>query len=642
MYLSELKLWNFRKYGNGDHLHSITNDTKPNLVVEFKPTLNVLIGENDSGKTAIIDAIKLVLNTKSLENSRIEDKDFYKPSTDKEQNRSTVLRIECKFKALNPAEAGSFLEWVGFDAENNYELTVWLTATRTKENRIITNIKAGADDEGIQLDGEARENLKVTYLKPLRDALSELTPGYKSRLAQILGGHDVFKAISNGNPEEKWEHELEKKAKEANNIIRDYFKIKNEGEKRDGGVITKDISDNLNALSFEGSVANPAVEITDDELSDILKTLKLVNDSNKAGLGSLNKLYMAAEFLLLKQSKGRELQLALIEEIEAHLHPQAQLKVIDALQTNDNLNKGQIILTTHSTTLASKVNLDNLILCHEEDVYPMFNDGKHTKLDQKDYEFLERFLDATKANLFFARGVIMVEGDAENLLIPTIAEIIGKQLHDYGISIVNVGSTAFMRYAKIFQRVDGKTLKIPVACVTDLDIKQKIQKNGKVIVVKRKSGKAKIIPTILAERQKKQKIEGDHVKVLVSPLWTLEYDILNSEELTRKLLFQSILEAQLIENRENYSGLNEKDEQKKEALASKFFETNQDESKEWIACKIYSNYLENNKVSKAITAQRFAYHLLKKQEEVYAILKTAPEFEYIREAIYHVTKQPEK
>lgn len=693
MYLSELKLWNFRKYGSGDHLHSISNETKPDIIVEFRQTLNVLVGENDSGKTAIIDAIKFVLNTKSLEGLRLEDKDFHENiSSSGRRVRATKLRIECKFKKLESSEAGSFLEWVGFDKKSDYELCVWLSATRTKENRIIINIKAGADDEGVQLDGEARENLKVTYLKPLRDALSELTPGYKSRLAQILGGHEVFKAKQTEDPDEKWKHELENKAREANNIIRDYFKPTESGRKHitieeiqtrlgeflnyleeekdklkdgefdeiisrfgstlkllkqgsnsknEGAQITDDIYSNLKALSFDGYNSEPAIEITDEELSDILKTLKLVSDSNKAGLGSLNKLYMAAEFLLLKQSKGRELQLALVEEIEAHLHPQAQLKVIDALQNNRNLNKGQLILTTHSTTLASKVKLDNLILCHGNDIYPMFNDGKRTKLEQRDYEFLDRFLDATKANLFFARGVIMVEGDAENILIPTIAEIIKRPLHDYGVSIVNVGSTAFMRYAKIFQRVDGKTLNIPVACITDLDIKQKIQKNGKIITVKRKSGKIKILPTSGEEKLKKQKIEGDHVKVFVSPLWTLEHDILNSEELTRALLFQSVLEAQLIENRDNYSGLDIKDEQKRVVVAGKFLDTNNGKTKEWIACKIYSNYLENNKVSKAITAQRFAYHLLEKSEEVKTIIETAPEFKYIREAIYYVTKLPE-
>ena len=71
------------------------------------------------------------------------------------------------------------------------------------------------------------------------------------------------------------------------------------------------------------------------------------------------------------------------------------------------------------------------------------------------YRFLERFLEATRANLFFAKGVILVEGDAENLLRPTIAYIIGRPFHRYGVSIVNVGSTAYKRYADIFKRKDN-------------------------------------------------------------------------------------------------------------------------------------------------------------------------------------------
>ena len=68
---------------------------------------------------------------------------------------------------------------------------------------------------------------------------------------------------------------------------------------------------------------------------------------------------------------------------------------------------------------------------------------------------MQRFLDATKSNLFFARGIIMVERDAENLLIPVLAEILGYPLEKHGVSIVNVGSTAFLRYSRIFVREDG-------------------------------------------------------------------------------------------------------------------------------------------------------------------------------------------
>ena len=55
MYISQLKLWNFRKYGS-----ETFNINTPNLDVLFNEGLNLLIGENDSGKSAIIDAIKLI------------------------------------------------------------------------------------------------------------------------------------------------------------------------------------------------------------------------------------------------------------------------------------------------------------------------------------------------------------------------------------------------------------------------------------------------------------------------------------------------------------------------------------------------------------------------------------------------------
>ena len=68
-------------------------------------------------------------------------------------------------------------------------------------------------------------------------------------------------------------------------------------------------------------------------------------------------------------------------------------------------------MTTHSPNLASKVKLDNLIICRGDKAFPMGSD--FTELEKGDYLFLERFLDVTKANLFFAQGVILVEGDAE-------------------------------------------------------------------------------------------------------------------------------------------------------------------------------------------------------------------------------------
>lgn len=93
-----------------------------------------------------------------------------------------------------------------------------------------------------------------------------------------------------------------------------------------------------------------------------------------------------------------------------------------------------------------------------------------TKLASNDYNFLQRFLDTTKANLFFARGVILVEGESENLLLSTIAKIIDSPLNKYGVSIVNVGSKEYHKYAKIFLREEPLHFNIKVAIVSDIDV----------------------------------------------------------------------------------------------------------------------------------------------------------------------------
>lgn len=74
MYLHELKLWNFRKYGI---VGNTFESADPRLIVKFQQGVNVLIGENDSGKTTIVDAIRYVLRTQSLEYIQVEEKDFH-------------------------------------------------------------------------------------------------------------------------------------------------------------------------------------------------------------------------------------------------------------------------------------------------------------------------------------------------------------------------------------------------------------------------------------------------------------------------------------------------------------------------------------------------------------------------------------
>ena len=451
MYLSTLKLWNFRKYCEGPN-------GEPGLVVRFHEGVNVLVGENDSGKTAIVDAIRYALKTQSGEYIQFDDKDFFQ---DINGTRKDEFKIECVFDGLNEQDSGLFWEWLSWnDDKTKYLLKVWLFAKR-KDNVIMPSFSAGIEGQADRMDTEARELLKVVYFKPLRDALTDMTHGYKSRLAQILGAHELFKTQKDEHGNNA-KHKLETDYESLKQEIENFFQ-----EGGNGAIITGDINAFLKKhFLLNGDPRSAQIKLTGGELTDILRLLDLVMEGNKSGLGTLNLLCIAAEMLLFNNQK-KGLKLALVEELEAHLHPQYQLRLIEYISSQQN--NEQFILSTHSITLASKIKLENLIVLKDKEAYPM--SAGYTMMSPADYKFLERFLDATKANLFFAKGLIMVEGDAENLLVPAIAEVLERPLYKYGVSVVNVGSTAYKRYVNIFKRKDEKAFDMPIAVISDLDVR---------------------------------------------------------------------------------------------------------------------------------------------------------------------------
>lgn len=620
MFLSELKIWNFRKYGTGE-------SDAPGLHLKLNKGLNLLVGENDSGKTAIIDAVKLVLQTQSYDYQRLEEEDFFQQPEQEpsDTNREKSLKIECIIRGFDAKnnEAANFIEWLGIekdcDGNDRYYLKVTLNAER-KDRKITYDIKAGPDEEGTQLDGVARDFLRVTYLKPLRDAESELIPGRRSRLAQILKSHEAFSSV----PET--DHTITRIAEKANKQIEGYFKGKDENNidipEQSGKTLLSDINEYLKEFFTEKEINKIAkFTISGQSLSGILEKLILDLTEENSGLGSYNRLYIAAELLLLKRTNYYGLKLSLIEEVEAHLHPQAQLILIEYLQNEIAEKSGvQLLMTTHSPNLASKVKLDNLIICKGDKAFPMGSD--FTELEKGDYLFLERFLDVTKANLFFAQGVILVEGDAENILLPVMADILCKPLTKHSVSIVNVQSTAFLRYSRIFRRKLGEGMGVKVAVVTDNDIKPDSGLTEKQIEDK--------------STDKEVKYNGQEVKTFISPDWTLEYD--TSLSALKKEFYTAVLRAEKIQNSDTYGLTPAKITEVNQKVETDFSTwTSNHKTEPEIAKTIYEDYMLNKNISKAIVAQCFAA-LLKECGGIKERIEVDEKLKYLVNAIKYVTE----
>lgn len=603
------------------------NVSLPGIVVPLNNGLNVLIGENDSGKSAIIDAIRLTLGTQSKDWFHLEDSDFHFDGI----KRAQELKIECVFEKFTNEEAAPFLEWIDIDNSSGvpeYSLRLTYVARRTPD-RISRELRAGSDPDGQSIFSAALDLLRIVYLKPLRDAESELAPSGRSRLAQILKAHTVFQK------EDGKKHALEEIISEANNSVEKYFTDDDEAS-----AILNTINTHLVNFLHPSTKQESEINISGSELQSILKRLSLVYQGESAGLGSLNLLYIAAELLLQQNTSRNELKLTIIEELEAHLHPQAQLRLVKYLETE---TQGQLILSTHSTTLASSLKLKNLIICKDGKAFPM--GSAFTKLKKNNYDFLERFLDATKSNLFFAKGVILVEGDAENILLPTIATLIGRPLHQYGVSIVNVGSTAFLHYSKIFDRSDGQNMGIPVAIITDRDVcPYEVQ-------IENHTGTDNI-PTIESIKQgisdKGESIEtrlgSGCAKVFISPHWTLEYEISLTKQL-QKIFLKSILMSEKIQNAKDGAPKRQKIEEAKETANELFDEwraelSQHSRKKEIIAKRIYTDIMLKKDISKAVVAQTFAKNIkqeyAKSSEDIISRLYQ-PAMRYLVNAIIHVT-----
>ncbi len=516
MYISKLSLKGYKNSRN----HS---------EIPLQRGLNILLGENGCGKTAIINALRLILR-ENESYSCLNTDDFY-CSLDKSFKESEI-EIDADFSELTENETITFLTWC--DADFNAHLHLSISENASRPGYFKRKYWGGNSTASI-FEEDTFDRVECIYLPPLRDAESKLSNGKRSRLALLLKKQygdntdslvDGFRNFNNRiteNADGQYK-EIDTVKSTINTKIKDAL----------GSQLGQSVNLQFSETTFNKIIENiRMVFFPHSGETNIEKFRDLATNS----LGYNNLLYIATVFSELELIKDSDVfTVLLIEEPEAHLHPQLQIKFVKYLQSlSESLPNAQIIVSTHSPVLASSVNINRLIHLTEKSeriIATAMSDKNFGNTITLDY--INRWLDVTKSTMLFSRGIILVEGIAEALLIPHLAEIVLKNYNKYaiengkptiadsldemGVSVININGINFMHFMKLFANFDGSSgSSIPIYCagLTDRD-------PGKDVYPTKGS-------TPICNNPMKNYIDeinqNEHTRLYTSPLKTFEYDL---------------------------------------------------------------------------------------------------------------------
>ena len=498
---------------------------------EFAKGANTIIGENDSGKSNALTAIRILLddnyyyNTKRLKETDFsyalgdwrghwiiisaffdeisrEDKsnefcaeltpeqeniDFLKSyirCADKEFGTVSLFIRPCRAKRAELAEAaqnGTFEAVRSQIKLSDYEFyyTSRSQADFTDENvykSIVGDICAGQyvnpedDDQsvlGSKIDiMNVWQHISTVFIDALRDVESELRKP-KNPIRQII---DTIE----GNIEETDIDDIKRKISELNQKISHIPQVSDIGSQV-----------NQKLLEMIGAIYSPEIKL-ESRLKEDFATLArylTISPSNQKdidllGLGHLNILYIAMKLVEFEVNRNRELlNIMIIEEPEAHIHTHIQKTLFNNLQVTHTYT--QVVMSTHSTHLSEVSDIEKVNVMKKVDEQTSLVMKPTNGLDQFGADVLEykgisfskilsRYLDAKRSVLLFSKGVIMVEGDGEEILIPALVKkVLGVSLDEMGIGLINIGSVGFENVACIF---DESRLQRKCSIVTDLDV----------------------------------------------------------------------------------------------------------------------------------------------------------------------------
>ncbi|MFZ5527968.1 MAG: ATP-dependent nuclease [Pseudomonadota bacterium] len=510
MHLAKLVIKNFRKLKHAQ--------------LSFQPGLNVLVGGNNVGKTAVVDALRALLAGHDEPYPRLAEEDVHRP---RGGTPSGDIVFEYVFTGLDADDEADFLAALVPDAAGKLEAHIKIRYSDPDMGGRLRAKRWCGEHEDVGLTADMMENLRGVYLPPLRDASQGLKPGRTSQLArllQLLAEEDGIEGIN------KALQELDKELKSHLPIVNTQKAIDTRHKTMLGEQLAQFLQVGLSASDFK----------------TLKSRLSLVVDAfeiEQNGLGFNNLIYMAVVLSELTKNPDSCYRGLIVEEPEAHLHPQLQavlLQYLQSIQAVDGEKPVQLFVTSHSPNFASIADLDSLVCLVDTGPAVETFLPRSITFDKGKREKLERYLDVTRAELFFARRVIFVEGAAELMMVDALAKRMDCNLRQHGVSLISVEGLNFDSFLPLF---GGSALKIPVAVLTDADpVAPKAPTEGAAAVPlapvaatddpedEEDEDAVQVYPApgdtviVSANTAKMKTREDDHVKVFHG-LKTFEYDL---------------------------------------------------------------------------------------------------------------------
>lgn len=506
MFISKIQIENFRSFEN--------------IEVEFHEGINVIIGHNNCGKSNLLTAMALIFDNSV--SRQLEVDDFYNGISVEKLKESapkikiTVTITQSKNENLMSDELVTVSNWLisletPYQAQVQYEYFLSSGEEENYKNRVsgidsakeiwkiikseyirlyTYKIWAGNPENRVVADSDSLRKFDYQFLNAIRDVERDMFSGRNTLLKRVIDFFMDYEIKSDGRLDEIQKSEKirgrkDEFAENADEII-NKLHMRLEAGNQEILSYAKDIG-----ASFDKSEPGFEGELTESELYSVLKLIikqetGMTLPVDKNGLGYNNLIFMS--LLLAKMqadsdgkymgSNAKVFPMLVIEEPEAHLHPTMQDKFIKFLNKNIEQKKvKQVFITTHSTFITAAVQLDDLICLYRDGnkahiAYPgrtFWEDTEGKQINEISKKYVQRFLDATKSNMLFAERIILVEGIAEQLLIPILAEYMGTSLADNHVAVLQVGGRYFEHFLRLFDQKNPTAINRKIACITDID-----------------------------------------------------------------------------------------------------------------------------------------------------------------------------